>query len=80
MLNIILESKFVTNKLKDIYKIKGIFKYFFPKEGHMPFFIMMLLTKVSKMEFISFHHGDILGVFVYMASSENITFVTYLSM
>lgn len=40
ILNMILESKIVTNKSKDIDKIKGRFKNSFQKEERMSFFIL----------------------------------------
>lgn len=74
-----LASKMVTKKSKDIHKIKSIFKYSFPKEERMPFFMMLLLSKTQNMEFISFYDGDTLCGFVYMASNQNITFIIYLA-
>lgn len=75
----ILKSKMVTNKSKDINKIKKIFKYSFPKEERMPFFMMLLLTKMQSMEFISFYDGETLCGFVYMVSNQNVTFIIYLA-
>ena len=76
---IILKSKLVTSKSKDINKIKKIFKGSFPKEERMPFFLMLLLTKIQSMEFISFYDGDTLCGFVYMVSNQNVTFIIYLA-
>lgn len=74
-----LKSERVTNKSKDMKHIKKIFKYSFPKEERMPFFMMLLLTKIQNMEFVSFYDRDTLCGFVYMVSNQNITFIIYLA-
>lgn len=75
----LLKAEMVTIKSKDIKHIKKIFKYSFPKEERMPFFMMLLLTKIQDMEFLSFYHKDTLCGFVYMLSNQQITFIIYLA-
>ncbi|MEG0854071.1 MAG: GNAT family N-acetyltransferase [Angelakisella sp.] len=67
----------VTRKSKEIRKIKAIYTSSFLKEDRMPFWLMLIMAKTSNTEFISFHDGDILCGFVYMATIKNLTFVMF---
>lgn len=69
----------VTRKSNDIEKIKKTLKLSFPKEELMPFFMMLILTKMKNIEFLSFHDDKKLSGFIYMSTHMNVTFIIYLA-
>lgn len=69
-----LERKKV--KLSD-KEVKKIYVDSFSKEERMPFALMLLLTKITRTEFLAFYDENILCGFIYMAAVSNITFIMF---
>lgn len=74
-----LKVEKVTNKFKDKKKIKEILKYSFSKEELMPFFMMILMSKMDSTDFLAFYDNEILCGFTYMATYNSTTFIIYLA-
>lgn len=72
-----LKMENVTLINKNRQKVKEIYKSSFRKEDRMPFMLMLLMASLKSTHFISFHDGDTLCGFVYMAAIKRITFVMF---
>ncbi len=62
---------------KNRKRIKEIYTSSFHKKDRMPFLIMLLMSYLRSTHFISFHDGDTICGFVYMAVIKKITFVMF---
>lgn len=71
-----LREENVTGRIK---RTKEIYVDSFPKEDRMPFWFMLILSKMPSTEFLSFHDKEILCGFVYMATVKNLTFIMFLA-
>lgn len=60
-------------------KVKQIYLDSFPKEERMPFFMMVLLTKITPTEFLAFYDNNKLCGFTYLSIIKNITFIMFLA-
>ena len=58
-------------------KIKEIYESSFCKEDRMPFLLMLMMACLNSTRFISFHDGDTICGFAYMATIKKITFVMF---
>lgn len=72
-----LSVEAVTGKSKAKQKIKEIYTSSFLKEDRMPFWLMLIMAKRKNTDFLSFHDKDTLCGFVYMATTDNLTFVMF---
>lgn len=72
-----LSVETVTGKSKAKRKIKEIYTSSFLKEDRMPFWLMLIMAKKKNTDFLSFHDKDTLCGFVYMATTDNLTFVMF---
>lgn len=63
-------------KIKD-KKVKEIYMDSFPKEERMPFALMVMLTKITDTDFLAFYDKEVLCGFIYMAATDDITFVMF---
>ena len=59
--------------------VKKIYYDSFPKEERMPFPMMVFMTKITHTDFLAFYDKDTLCGFVYSATIDNITFITFLA-
>lgn len=58
-------------------KVKQMYINSFPKEERMPFFFMVLMSKMDYTDFWAFYDKDILCGFVYMAIVDDILFIMF---
>ena len=72
--NMSLEIKKVKLSNKNV---KKIYLEAFPKKERIPFFMMVLLTKITHTEFLAFYDKDLLCGFVYSATIGNITYIIF---
>ena len=59
--------------------IKRIYFDAFPKNERMPFFMMILMSKLWNTQFLSFYDGDIPCVFIYFAVNRKMIFIMFLA-
>lgn len=59
--------------------IKRIYFDAFPKNERMPFFMMVLLSKLWNTQFLSFYDGDIPCGFIYFAVNRKMIFIMFLA-
>ena len=59
--------------------IKRIYFDAFPKNERMPFFMMVLMSKLWNTQFLSFYDGDIPCVFIYFAVNRKMIFIMFLA-
>ena len=57
--------------------VKKIYLDAFPKKERIPFFMMVLLTKITHTEFLAFYDKDLLCGLVYSATIGNITYIIF---
>ena len=72
-----LRMKNVTFANGNRQKINEIYKSSFHKEDRMPFMLMLIMGYLKSTHFISFHDGDTICGFVYMATIKKTTFVMF---
>lgn len=72
-----LKAMPVTLTSCDKGRVKEIYMQAFAKEDRMPYWLMLIMAKMKNTDFLSFYDGDTLCGFVYMATSENLTFVMF---
>ena len=59
--------------------IKRIYFDAFPKNERMPFFMMVLMSKLWNTQFLSFYDGDIPCGFIYFAVNRKMIFIMFLA-
>ena len=59
--------------------IKRIYFDAFPKNERMPFFMMILMSKLWNTQFLSFYDGDIPCGFIYFAVNRKMIFIMFLA-
>lgn len=59
--------------------IKRIYFDAFPKNERMPFFMMILMSKLWNTQFLSFYDGDIPCGFIYFAVNRKMVFIMFLA-
>ena len=59
--------------------IKCIYFDAFPKNERMPFFMMVLMSKLWNTQFLSFYDGDIPCGFIYFAVNRKMIFIMFLA-
>lgn len=58
-------------------EIKEIYTSSFLKEDRMPFWMMLLMSRLPNTDFLSFYDRETLCGFIYMASIRRLTFVMF---
>ena len=59
--------------------VKDIYTASFQKEDRMPFWMMRLMAKRADTELLTFHDGDALCGFAYVAAVDGLAFVMFLA-
>ena len=60
-------------------KVKEIYLASFPKKERMPFWTMLLLSKMDSTKFWEFSDGETVCGFAYVAAVQNIVFIMFLA-
>lgn len=60
-------------------EVKKIYVDSFPKQERLPFFFMVLLSKMKETDFLAFYNDDIVCGFTYIGTVNNIVFVMFLA-
>ncbi len=72
-----LRAEKVNGKNKDRQRVKEIYFSAFPKEERMAFGLMLIMGKLWNTKFLSFHDGETVCGFVYMAITKKLIFIMF---